>query len=244
MTSTEAAIFQLKNLKGKPLKQKLEHIFTYYWIPILVTTAFLIFAISYIVHIATMKDSALSVICINAFAEQENIDFYTQKFAESTGIDTQKYEIWISPDVTISESDPMTSYESSQFLMTLISAQSVDVLAGDLETMTRYFYQDVLADLTDIMTVERQEMYWEYFLYMDLAVMRKLEESPDTVCEFPDPTKPKKMEHPVPVALMLPADGTFTELCYLDATDRVVVSVVVNSLNTPNALTFVDYIME
>lgn len=75
MTSTEAAIFQLKNLKGKPLKQKLEHIFTYYWIPILVTTAFLIFAISYIVYIATMKDSALSVICINAFAEQENIDF-------------------------------------------------------------------------------------------------------------------------------------------------------------------------
>ena len=28
MTSTEAMIYQLKNLKGKPLKQKLEHIIT------------------------------------------------------------------------------------------------------------------------------------------------------------------------------------------------------------------------
>ena len=36
MTSAEAMLYQLKNLKGKPLKQKLEHIFTYYWIPILV----------------------------------------------------------------------------------------------------------------------------------------------------------------------------------------------------------------
>lgn len=244
MTSTEAMFYQLKKLKGKPLKYKLEYICTYFWIPLLVTLAVLIFSVSYIVHIATMKDPALSVACINAITDHEKTDAYAQKFAESVGIDTQEYEVRISPDIVVSQGDLTTSYESSMILMAQIAAQSIDVMAGTQETMTQYFYQDFMADLTEIMSAEQQDRYREYFLYMDLAVMDKLEESLDSDFQYPDPAKPEEMEHPVPVALMLPPDGSFTELCYPHVTDRAVVSVVVNSLNIPYALAFLDHIMK
>ena len=71
MTSTEAMIYQLKNLKGKPFKQKVEHIVTYFWLPIVITLVILISLGSYIVHVVTMKDMALSVNCLNAFSDAE-----------------------------------------------------------------------------------------------------------------------------------------------------------------------------
>jgi len=36
MTPTEATIYHLKKLKGKPLKQKIEHIATFFWLPIVI----------------------------------------------------------------------------------------------------------------------------------------------------------------------------------------------------------------
>lgn len=244
MTSTEAMIYQLKNLKGKPLKQKLEHIFTYFWIPIVVVLAVLVFGISYIVHIVTMKDPALTVTCINAYSDTAKTDAYAEEFAGAAGIDLEEYEVRISGDVVISEMDLMTSYESAQVLVAQVAAQSIDVIAGDLEALTRYLYQDFFADLTQVLTPEQQAEYGDYFLYMDLAVLKQLEELVDTVPEYPDPTKPEEMEQPVPVALLLPEDGTFTELCYPHRKGQAAVGIVINSSNLPNALAFVDYIME
>jgi len=244
MTSTEAMIYQLKNLKGKPLKQKLEHIFTYFWIPIVVVLAVLGFTVSYIVHIATMKDTALSVICLNSYVERDKTDTYTQEFAEKAGIDLEEYEIQLSTDLTVSDSDMAGSYESVQVLMAQIAAQSVDVMAADLANLTRYFYQDTFFDLREILSPEQQAAYGEYFLYADMAVARVFQESVEPITEFPDPTKPETMAEPVPVALLLPEDNAFRSLCYPYTKGDVALAVVINSPNIPNALAFVDHIME
>lgn len=244
MTSKEAKIYQLKNLKGKPLKQKIEYILTYFGISILVTLAVLGFAISYIVHIVTVKDYALTVTCVNTFASQEEADEYAREFAAAAGIDTDEYEVYISGEMLISNSQDLASYEAAQALAAKIATRSIDVMAADLETMTAYLYQNFLADLTQVLTPQQQEEYAPYFLYMDMAFINALEEASGTVAGYPDPTKPEEMEAPVPVALLLPENGTFTGLFYPYWKNQSAVGIVVNSLNTPNALAFVNYIME
>ena len=90
MTSTEAMIYQLKNLKGKPFKQKVEHIVTYFWLPILLTVAILYGLGAYIVHVVTMKDTALSVICLNTYADNALANEYVTNFALDAGIDLEE----------------------------------------------------------------------------------------------------------------------------------------------------------
>lgn len=244
MTSTEAMIYQLKNLKGKPLKQKLEHIITYFWLPIAVVLAILIFSVSYIVHVATMKDEALNVICLNALAYSEQTQTYMDSFAEAAGIDLEEYAVQLSADLTISHEDMASSYDSVQILVAQVAAQSVDILAADTQTITRYFYQDFFPDLREVLCAQQQEKYAPYYLYMDLAVLEQVQENFESVPEYPDPTKPDAMVEPVPVALMLPEKGDFTTLCYLYAADHAAVSVLGNTENLDNALAFLDYIME
>ena len=244
MTSTEAIIYQLKNLKGKPLWQKLEHIFTYFWIPILVILVVLVFGISYIVHISTMKDQALNVTCLNSFVDSTATDTYVQEFAEVAGIDLKESEVQISTDLYISDEDSLGSYETVQIMVAQIASQSIDVVASDLSTLTRYFYHDYFGELTQFLTPEQQERYADRFLYMDMAMLRKLDEVTEEELVYPDPSDPGAMMEPVPVALAIPAEGDFMTLCYPYHRGTVAVGIIVNSQNVANARVFLDYIME
>lgn len=245
MTSTEAMIYQLKNLKGKPLKQKVEHIVTYFWLPIVVTLAILIGLGSYIVHIVTMKDTALNVICLNAYSDLEVAKSYVTDFAENAGIDLEEYEVYISTDLTLNDADLNSSYNTVQVLVAQVAAHSVDILAGDQKNTIRYFYQEMYHDLTQVLTPAQQEAYGEYFLYADMAVVRRLEDQLlEEAPEYPDPTKPEEMEEPVPVALLVPEGSGFMESCYPYHKNNVVVGIVATTDNMENALAFLDHIMQ
>ena len=71
MTTSEAIAHQLKQLKGKPLKEKLEHIITYFWGPILGVLAVIVLGIFLIVHFSTRKGDALNVFCLNSFIKTD-----------------------------------------------------------------------------------------------------------------------------------------------------------------------------
>lgn len=242
MTSTEAMIYQLKNLKGKPLKQKLEHIFTYFWMPIVVVVAVLGLTVSYIVHLATVKDPGLTVTCINAHAGSSQVEAYITEFAQQAQIDLEQYEVRLSTDMVITE-DLMDSYETIQALTAQIGAGAIDVIVSDLQTLSWYIYQGAFADLTQALNSEQQAEYAQYYLYMDMAVLEKLETLTEETVEYPDPTKPEPMEEPVPVALLLPENAQFQQLCYPYNPGEVAVSILRNSRNHDNAISFLDYIM-
>ena len=244
MTSAEAMLYQLKNLKGKPLKQKLEHIFTYYWIPILVVAATLCFTVAYAVHLVTVKDPGLTVTCINAYAQLDQAETYMTEFARKADIDLDQYEVRLSAELYISEENLMDSYDTLQVLGAHMAAQAIDVLVSDPQTLCPFIYQDAFADLTQVLSPEQQAQYGAYFLYMDLAVLKEPETVTETVAEYPDPSKPELMAEPVPVALLLPEDSSFWQLCYFQAPGPVAIGILGNTLNTDNALAFLDYIME
>ena len=244
MTSTEAMIYQLKQLKGKPLKQKVEHIVTYFWMPIVITLAILIGTVSYIVHLATLKDTALSVICLNTYGDNALANEYVTGFAQNAGIDLEEYEVYISTDLTLGEQDLESAYNTAQVIMAQVASHSVDMLAGDLETATRYFYQDMFYELDQILSAEQKERYAEYFLYADMAVVRQLQEELIESPVFPDPTKPEEMTEPVAVAIRVPAESGFKKNCYTYWKTDIALGIVATAPNIENVLAFLDYIME
>lgn len=243
MTSAKAMIYQIKKLKGKSLKQKLEHIFTYYWIPILVVAVTLGFTVSYAVHLSTVKDPGLTVTCINAYAEQDQADAYITEFSRQTDIDLDKYEVRLSTDMVIFNDNPIESYETIEVLYAQIGAQIIDVMVSDSQTLCQFIYQEIFDDLTQVLSPEQQAKYEQYYLYMDMAVLKELGTLTDGTIEYPDPTKPELMTEPVPVALLLPENGQFQQLCYPQTSGEVAIGILSNSLNISNALSFLDYIM-
>ncbi len=242
MTSAEAMLYQLKNLKGKPLKQKLEHIFTYYWIPILVVAVTLCFIVAYTVHLATVKEPGLTVTCINAYAQRDQAEAYMTAFAQRADIDLEQYEVRLSADLRISDDNLLEAYDTFQVLGAHMAAQAIDMLVSDPQTLCPFIYQDAFADLTQVLSPEQQAQYGAYFLYMDLAVLEGQEA--ETVAEYPDPSKPELMAEPVPVALLLPENSSFWQLCYSQTQGPVAICILGNTQNTDNALAFLDFITE
>lgn len=244
MTSTEAMIYQLKNLKGKPFKQKVEHIVTYFWMPIVVTLVILIGLVSYIVHLVTMKDTVLNVMCLNAYCDNALATAYVNDFAEKAGIDLEEYEVLISTDLTLDDQDLSAAYNTAQVIVAQVAAHAVDLIAGDLETANRYFYQEMFWELDQILTPEQLEAYSDYFLYADMAVVRQLQQEVIENPVYPDPTKPEEMAEPVAVAIRVPENSGFKANCYTYWKTDIALGIVATTENMETVLAFLDYIME
>lgn len=247
MTSSEAARKHLKELKGKPLKEKLQHIFTYYGFKLAILAGVLIFVISYTVHLVTMKDSVLNITCLGATVTQKDADAFASGFAEHAGIDQEQYEVDISTNfASYEQGGGDGTYELAEIMVALIAAQEVDALVSDATTLIPYMYQRMFADLTEVMSAEQQERYKDYFLYADNAIVQQLKDMSvvEELPEFPDPTKPELMQEPIPIAVQIPEDTQFHQLCFSGRDTYAVYGIAVNAVNLENTLAFLDYIME
>ena len=246
MTPKEAISQQMQTLKGMSWKARLEHIITYYWFSFVVILCVLIFIISYTVHLVTLKEPVLNVICLNSSAVDSEADRFGEAFAQATGIDTEQYAVKISTNMAFSEEKTQGGATITEVLLTRIVAQSVDVLVSDEETMYQHFYQGILADLSQLLTPTQQEQYASYFLYVDQDVLEEVKHMTDleNIPDFPDPSKPETMKNPVPVAIRMSGDSRFLEVFFPDCGGAVSVGIAINSPNVSNALAFLDYIME
>lgn len=244
MTSREATIYHLKNLKGKPFTQIIVYIVTYFWIPIVITLAILIGIGFYVFSLVTTKDTALSVICLNTYTDSTQTNEYITNFVEYAGIDPDEYEVFISTALTLDNQDLATSYYTAQVIVAQVTAHSVDMLAGDLETATPYFYQEMFWELDQVLSSEQMEKYADYFLYADMAVVRQCQEGLEETPVFPDAAKPEEMDEPVAVALRIPMDCSFREHFYSYGKTDIAVGIVSTAPNLDNVLAFLDYIME
>ena len=243
MTSKESIIYQLKKLKGKPLKDQIVYIFTYFWEPILGVLIALALGGYLIFHFATAKEEALNVVCLNSFAGEEASDSFCREFAQAAGIDPEKEMVRLNMGMVVSDALPTETYEAIQALSAQVAAGTVDVMVGDLDAMGIFLYQDYFCDLTQVLTPQQLTQLQGSLLYIDLVYMEAKLSGEEVPTPFPDPAKPEEMEQPVPVALLLPQENSFRQMCYGSITTPIVVGLVVNSGNAQNALAFLDYIL-
>ena len=243
MTTREAAIEQLKALKGQPLKVKLKHICTYYWLPIVAVIAIVAIAASCLLYLTTEKKPVLNVSVQNLTMADGNVDRFMASFAQRAGIDLEKEQIVISADRTFMGNE-LGAYDG-EVLAAQIVGGMIDVLISDVETISQWLYQDLFADLSELLTQEQLDAYKGSVLYLDAAVLRKTDELNDTegTISFPDPRKPEEMEEPVPVAVVLSANSEFSRQLFPGA-DTLAMGIVGNASNIENAQAFLNYIME
>ena len=247
MTTNEAARKHWLELKDKPLKEKVEHIVTYYGIVILTILAVVIFTVSYTIHLLTLKDSALNITCMGASVTQKEADDFANAFGEFAGIDLEQYEVDISTNLSsYLQGGSDKAYEAAEIMVALVASREVDALVSDKTTLLPYMYQRIFSDLTDILTPEQQARYRDCFLYADDSIIQELKDMSvvEELPQFPDPTKPELMERPVPVAVRIPEQTEFFDLCFSGMKDIAAYGIVINSENLDNALAFLDYIMK
>lgn len=241
MPSLKDSVQEFKKLKNEPLKTKVEYIFTYYWIPILVFAVLLVILISQIIHLSSAKETVLSGHCINAAAESIDAEQFIANFAASFEIDTEENEI----SILTSQFLPGASYDSyvtNQLITAKIAAKSLDFIAADSETLLLYAYQETFCDLRTVLSPAQLQKFCNYFLYMDSAKIGNQDVQTNQPPVYPNPTDPENMQQAIPFAVLIPADSEFAKLYYPDADSPIAIAIVATAPNSDFAVSFLDYI--
>ena len=241
MTQHEAVIQQLKALKGKSLKHKVRHIFTYYKIPILAILLAVIFAVSSANHLISAKNTMLHISCLDTTVLKENEEIFISELSQAAGIDCENERIVISSDLLLQEG----AYDGEVLAAQIIGGM-IDVLAFDEEAGMQWLYQDIFVDLSEVLTIAQQEKFKDYFLYVDAAILEKIDGLSDTPCTipFPDPSSPEIMEKPIPVAIQVADDAEFVNIYFPNKKGSVIIGIVANSPHMNHALFFIEYLMK
>lgn len=242
MTSREAILYNIRKMKGQPLKKQIQYILGNFWIPIVAVLAAVITLISLLIHWTTLKSTALTLSCINSGADFEVVEDYVQGFAEAQGIDMEEYDL-ITQFVYLNQGAD-TDYQSAQVFSAMLMAGDLDVLAADRETILIYGYRGAFTDLSEVLTQAQMESLAPHFLYIDGSILENvsLQTAMDTLC--PDPTKPEEMEQPIPVAIVLQPEWDFTQIYSPYAYSEDAIALFASSKNTANAQAFLQYILE
>ena len=241
MTPREATIQNLKSLKGQPLKEQLQYIFTSFRSTILVILAVLAIATSLIVHQVMQKDPALQLCCIDTITEEAVMDGYLQGFAEAQGIDAEKTPL--QTKLVQFGQDLESDYNQYLALIAMQSEGLLDVLVADYEVAIDFGYQGFLSDLTQSLTPQQLDALAPYLIYIDLALLEQLDSFAGETPVFPDSAAPEKMEKPIPVAIKLLPEWGLTQTCYPGTYQNYALALFYNAGNKDNAQAFLQYIL-
>lgn len=236
-------------LKDATPKQKLAYFWEYYKIPTIIITCIVIFVSNFIYHKITDPEVILNGLFLNTFQTEAEVTVadYEQLFFESQGIDTSEYAANFN-DIYNLVGDDSADYESLQAIWVQIASGTVDFMISPAGYVTDYAYNEFFVDLRTVLSDEQLEMYGEYFLYIDSAVVEEiaiLSEDVDNEVnvELPDPYKPDEMEDPIPVFIDLAQCEKLEEI-YSYTIEKPVFTLLVNANNPELALEFLDYLME
>ena len=244
-------------MKNQPLKKKLEYIFDYYKgliIAIIISTI----VISNLIYAkATAKEEILNGLLINnnsygstSFAE--TISTLSDDFLSSIEMDTKKYALTLNTSITYTHSDDSqaTYYntESMMAILTQVASGSVDFITADIDTMIMLAYKDYFCDLSEVLSEEDYSTYEPYFLYIDWAIIEKLDAMhPEDVATaeivYPDCTKPETMEKPIPVLIDI-SQSEITEKIYGTSSEKAICFAFTGNMpHSENTLKFFKFLM-
>ena len=237
MTISEFARKELQNLKGKPMKEKLEHIATYYWIPIVTVVALAVF-VGFMSHqIAAKKETVLFGYCVNA-SENEHSLAFPKNFGAFMEIG-EKEEVLVIPNLRTGE----TAYaDTMQALSIHVAAGDVDFVAADFETARMLVQTDFFCDLSQKLTAQQLEKLTPHLLYVERKDL-PADHAPNTQAPpLPKLAKADGMADPVPVALHIPADSRLAK-AYNFPDGDVVMLILHNAPHLDMLQAFLDYIL-
>lgn len=231
-----------ERLRGKPWREVVSHIVTYYKFHILVVLAVLIALGSWIVSASREKETVLSGVLLNSLAGNSLVTngdtpAFSGDFLEELSLDPGKYALSFRTNLTYGIGENAYSdYQSLTMLMSLVTAREVDFIAGDPQVLVSLAYQGYFGDLSRLLTREQQTRLEGKYLYIDLAVLEAMEAEAQP--PIPDCRRPETMEKPVPVLLDLSESPVLRQVY----PDTVALGIAANLPHTENTLRYLDYL--
>lgn len=234
------------NLKNKSLGKKIGYFWMYYkWYVIVGIIA--VAAIAGTVYsIATQKADALFGVTLNGYPTMYQEDFVTG-FMEYANIDAEEYAVNINSSLRMSSAMDSDSMSAAEFITVYTFAGDMDFMTADPWAFTHYTYNNIFADLSTLLDEQTLQDLDGKLLYMDAAVMRKIEEiqqtgeSADDVA-LPNPFKPEEMQEPVPIGIDISSCSSFMDAYYYEDSTAYL-GIVANAGSKETAVEFVKYII-
>lgn len=243
MTVNEAIRHQWKQLKDKPLKAKIVHIISYFWIPIVTVLGLAVLLVSQVIHVANQKETVLHITFINTLVSNEQVEEYCLRVGSLLQLDPDKQIIAADTGLVISQDDVSQTYQNVQKFSAMVSAHETDLVVGNLDQIKGFAYSEYFHDLADILSEEQLANYKDFLLYMDGALIQDADPEKGPVT-YPDLQSPENMKAPIPVALRIPLSAYLSDIINPNQKDEVIISVVFGAQNTANIVSFVEAIME
>ena len=245
-------------IKNAPLKTKIGYIVDYYKWPIIGVVAAVIIITSFIYNQVTKKEDALNGMLINTtrYGSTYSVEQYESLYfdiLQTLNLDPKEYQIELNTSVSLSLSgNSSVSYYDSQsltVLMTRVGAETIDFLTGNISTMQNLAYRGYLEDLTNLLSEEDYLKYEPYFLYIDNAIIKELQENTsfsddETLIEYPDCDKPETMKEPIPVMIDMSECKVLPEIYNHPEDEALVFGITINAPHVENTTLFLEYLMK
>lgn len=168
-------------------------------------------------------------------------------FLKTQKIDTEKYTASFGTGLTLLNGDMVSSYESSQALMTQAAAGALDIIGGPNKQLLDYAYSGLFTDLRTVLTEEELEAYKPYLHYIDEAVVEERQELEDKMesyadIKLPDTQNPDAMKKPIPMFIDMGGNEKMGPV-YGNTSD-LIVGVSVNYPNKDMTRKFLQYLLQ
>lgn len=241
-----------KKVRNGTPQEKVKYIADYYIWQIFLFVILIIILLSIVFAALTRKETVLSGVMLNSneLISAKTVESLCEEFLVDQGLDTSKNEVSINSNLTLVDNDDSNAtnnYIAVQTIMAQIEGKILDFVVSDLDSAINLAYSEFFVDLSTVLTPEQLAYYEPYLLYIDRAVIVKLQEAVSSEnyeieIEIPDCTQPELMEEPVPVFIDLSGNEKL-EAFYPDAKNEIVLAVAVNAPDIDRIIEWVDYLL-
>lgn len=156
------------DFKALSNKAKIQYIWDYYRLHILVTIVAVAIIGSLIHHFVTYREPLLNVIMINTVSgDMTNADGFDE-FLDAYGYDKKDYPVSLFGSLRFPETDAATSalsYQDYEVLATMIAAGDEDLFFGTGDVFLNYAEQGAFMDLSKVLSPEIFEKYKDNMIY-------------------------------------------------------------------------------
>lgn len=242
MTASEAHKAQWQALKDKPLRDKIQYIFTYYWAAILGVVFLIVLLASWIGGALSQKDTALSGYLLNGVTKESYSGDFKQEFMDEHNIDSNEYDFKLTADMSYSSGELSdTSIAVMESIVVQVYAGELDFIVTDLESypnLSAYF-----VDLRSVLSEEQLLQWKEYFVYVEKAELDELTSgTPEQITLPKYHLSSEGLQNPIPMGIRLPDTSRLFDAYRYPARD-IVFGITQGVANLENTLAFLEYIM-
>ena len=242
-----------ESVKKGSVTQRAAYFWDYHKWHVFLALIIIAFVANYVYSLATKPETILNGILLNSYSEdfKDPSEDLVNAFLTEQHINSDKYDVYLDTSLHYTAAEPSriiaSNYQTMQVILSRSTIGDLDLITADLDAMIDLAYKDLFWNLTEVLREEQLVQYEPFFCYIDLAVVRELDEAnarnEDTShILFPDYSKPETMKEPVPVLIDVSKSEALRS-AYDNAYDTLAIGIV-NDTNIEMSLRFLDFLMQ